>query len=411
MNRKLLLAFVCAAAPARAGSFHVGLANAVANEGAKIVNKAANLLPSCGGNFTLFNQFPVTDPSLASIEPLGHLFPPGHTFPSDHLYFHFNESFAAAQSVNLYAPSDGWIIQVVRADYTSGAPMGLSADYQVTFSPCQEVALTVGHVDFIPSFMANPAGPTSTQCSSFSEGGAPGAEAGTSCQINMQVPVKAGQIIGTGTIGDFGPLIDTRVSLSGFVDPSLQNLNRGFCPLNYFSAPVQTAYTALLGQNAGAVLTRRTIPPLCGTVVQDAAGTAQGDWFAPGATDANGLNNIALLHDNVFPSTAAFSIGQSMPAAFQGVNYVYPKTVADGTRINYDFNLVNDNQIYCYDTFEAFPQISSGLNPNMVGRIVLIRMTPSLTNLSIEVQNPGTNCATVGAASWAFTGAAVLFQR
>ena len=411
MKIKILLALVCAAAPARAGSFHVGLADAVAAEGVKIVNKAANPLPSCGGSFTLFTQFPVTDPNLASIEPLGHLFPPGHTLPSDHLYFNFNESSTTKLGINLYAPSDGWIIQVTRVEYTSGGPSGLNTDYHVTFSPCREVALTVMHVDFIPSFLANPAGPAPTQCSAFGEGSSPGSEQGTSCQVNMQVQVKAGQIIGTGTIGDFGPLEDTRVALSGFADPAAHELHRGFCPLNYFSAPIQTAYTALLGENSGAALTPRTTPPVCGTIVQDVPGTAQGDWFALGAPDANGLNNITLIHDNIFPSTAAFSIGQSMPAAFQGVSYVYPKTAADGTRINYDFNLVNDNRIYCYDTFESFPQASSGLNPNMVGRIVLIQMTPSLTNLSIEVQNPGINCAAVGAANWAFTGAAFLFQR
>lgn len=72
-----------------------------------------------------------------------------------------------------------------------------------------------------------------------------------------------------------------------------------------------------------------------------------------------------------------------------------PKTTVDGTRINYDFSLVTDNQIYCYDTLLIDFVFGAGsADPTYTGHIVLLQMTDaSLDTLKIELQNPGTNCA------------------
>jgi hypothetical protein len=372
-----LAAALAAAGPARAA--HFGLGSAVAARGAKVLDKAAPSLPSCGGNLTLFTQAPVTDPTLASINPLGHLIPPGHTFPSDHLYFNFNP--ATSGSVNFYAPSDGWVTQVTEAFTGSGPPTLFS----LAFNPCAEVTLNFLGVNGVVSTFTNPPGPSVTTCSSDGMN-YPGATG--SCVINMQVPVKAGQLLGTGPAStfDFGPLEDTRFSLTGFANPSRHDLNRGFCPLNYFTAGVQATYDALLGGNGNASFLARSTAPICGTIMQDVPGTAQGDWYFPGAPNMPDNPHLALVHDNISPSTATFSVGSSVPG-FAGGYSIFPKSARDGTRIDYDFNLVNDTQIYCYDGFQNV--FNSGLfSPNtlLAGRVALIQLSgSSLSVLTIEL--------------------------
>jgi hypothetical protein len=393
------------------GALRYGLGDAVARRSADLINKAGTvvgpngepLLPSCGSNMALFTTPPVTDPSWIAIEPLGHFAPPGHTFPSDHNYYDINASSTALLGVNQYAPADGWITQVITL-YGTG---NTSAGYVLTFSPCAEVTWNNMSVNTLAPALGNPASGSNTTCYSNGQN-FPGAVA--SCTTTLQLPVKAGQLLGTGGLVDFGPIVDTRMQIQGFIDPGRHNLNRGFCVLNYFVPSLQTTYTAMLGAMNGSTVVPRTIPPLCGTIMQDIPGTVQGDWYFPGAPNIPEDPHLALVHHNVVPSTGTFSCGTSIPA-FTGSHDFNPKTSADGTRINYDFGLVRDNQIYCYDTLlEDFNWGAGGPDPLMTGHIVLLQMSgSSLDTLKIEFQNPGTTCT--GAGTWAFTGAAVTFQR
>ena len=160
---------------------------------------------------------------------------------------------------------------------------------------------------------------------------------------------------------------------------------------------MKAAQEALLGINSGAVLIPRTAPPVCGTIMQDIPGTAQGDWYKPGASDIPEDPHLALIHDNVSPSTAVFSVGTSGPGP-TGAACIFPKSVADGTRINYDFNLVGaDGQIYCYEGF-YWGARTMGPIPALTGRIFLLQLVDS-ANLRVEMQGAGAaTCA--GAALW-----------
>jgi hypothetical protein len=414
MNKNWLVlaavAFLWTASLPPAQAFHVGLGNAVAFQGAKVVDKAANPLPSCGGQMALFTQLPITDSNLINLAPMGSQ--EGHVLPPDHMYFNF-PTFVTGEVT--HAPGNGWITQIVEATYpsTSAAPGGINPIYYFTFQPCAEVSLITGLGALSPALSA---ALTSgyTSCSSFGQnlGGANG-----SCVTNLQLPVHAGDALTIGVVPDFGALSDTRFTISGFANPSRHNLNRGFCPLNYF-APGVLPPSYATGYIAGSTPIPRTASPLCGTIVQDIPGTAQGDWYFPGSDTTPGQlqeeYQMALVHDAVYTSSEVFSVGNSntLPAVFQEKNFFQPKMVADGTRIEYDFGLVNDNQIYCYDTF-------GGLYPNFMftnnlsGYIALIQLTdPAKDTLQIDVQNPGgsANCTTT-AGTWAFTPAAVIFQR
>ncbi len=410
MKRSLLilsLSLTVGATPLSA-ALRFGLGSAVAKRSADLMNQAYQetgnngfpFLPSCGSKMALFTAPPVTDPTFVAINPIGHVFPPGHTFPADHGYFAFSGTSA---NVNLYAPGDGWVTQVI----TLSGSGNTSDGYVIQFSPCAEVKLGNLSLNTLAPVLATPSGLTKTTCSSDGQN-FPGAVA--SCVTNMQVPVKAGQFLGTGGLVDFGPIEDSRYQIAGFVNPARHDLNRGFCPLNYFAPSLQATYTAMLGAWNGTAFVPRTIPPLCGTIMQDLAGSAQGYWYYPGAPNIPENPHLALIHFNIDPATATFSVGTSIPNFAGGHDFI-PKTVADGTRINYDFKIVHDTQLYCYDSLliEFVAGVGSP-DPQLAGHLVLIQLSPSLDTLTIELQNPTTSC-TATAGNWAFTGNAVQFQR
>src|SRR4029077_6669243 len=121
----------------------------------------------------------------------------------------------------------------------------------------------------------------------------------------------------------------------------------------------------------------RTTPPVCGTIMQDIPGTVQGDWFFPGANYPPDDPHLALIHHSIAPSSATISCGSSVPG-LTGGHDLNVKTVADATRINYDWGLVNDTQIYCYDTLLIdFQNGEGGPDPNYTGQIVLMQMSGS----------------------------------
>lgn len=409
-NRAVMAVALAVLAPMPAPAFHIGLGNAAAAQGAKVVNKAnaeymevngviVPRLPSCGSTTALFTSPLVTDPSFISINPIGHVFPPGHTFPADHAYFGFTGTSAG---IDLFAPADGWITQITTLYGANHSSDGFVLD----FSPCAEVTLMNLTVDTLAPALAHASGKTT--CSDFG-GNFPGAVA--SCVTTLQWPVKAGDLLGTGGLVDFGPIVDQRSQLSGFVNAARHNVSRGFCPVNYFTPSLRATYTAMLGVNSGSTFIPRTAEPLCGTIVQDLAGTAQGDWFKPGADYPPDNAHLALIHHNVFPSTATFSSGTSIPG-FAGVWDFFPKTSADATRINYDFRLVNDTQLYCYDSFLFDVTGGAGsADPSLSGDILLLQLSgSSLDTLKIELQHPSSSCAAT-AGTWAFTSSAVTFQR
>jgi hypothetical protein len=413
--------------PARAVSFGVG--NAVAKQGANIVNKVVPPpLPSCGGNFQPFTQPPIADPNFLGLSPLGSQ--SDHILPPDHMYLNVYNNSDYGQK--LYAPSNGWVVQV-----TAG-----NGSYSVVFSPCAEVAISFMGLPTISAVLATAvaAAPSyDTACGQNTNDGP-----GTSCVTNLQFPVQAGQILGSGVFVDFGPLQDSRINLTGFANPSRHNLNRGFCPLSYFQANVLPASQWTTGDYIGGTYVNgsyepgtgtyvaRSTTPVCGTIVQDVPGTAQGDWYAPGSPNTQDASytdeteQMALVHDSVFWSTAVFSVGISdplYPLLPSGGGQTYkaffmPKTNPDGTfkndssRIDIDFSLVtSDGNIYCYDTLNIFdPEYSPNYN-TLSGYIILLQLI-DVNDLRIEAQNhsSGANCTTT-AGTWAFSPAAVVLQR
>ena len=150
---------------------------------------------------------------------------------------------------------------------------------------------------------------------------------------------------------------------------------------------VREALLPLLGGRGA----QRTVAPLCGTIMQDMVGTAQGRWFFDGSEHED--PHLALAHDNVDPGIGNLSIGTSLPGTPAGVYDFVPEPAG---RVNADFPRVTaDGTTWCYS-----PRVNRGLH-------FLVQLV-SASRLRIEGV-PGIGCG--DPAGWHFGTGAVEFAR
>jgi hypothetical protein len=187
-----------------------------------------------------------------------------------------------------------------------------------------------------------------------------------------------------------------RRSPLGFVNASRMGGDMPFgqnyvvCPVDYLPSTIRASIHNLFGEGTR----RRTAEPVCGTVMQDIPGTAQGRWFVNDNVD--GRLHLALVRDYIDPAIAVFSVGTSVPSL---PTNLYRFQTAGSGRLNLDFPLVRPgSQVFCY---EPTTQISAG------ARVVLIQLVTE-QRLRIEGRAGG-SCGP--AESWALSAAATEFAR
>lgn len=353
-------------------------------------------MPSCPSGAFLTTS-PVAINVLGSIAPLGNLNPSGHVFPSDHTYWAMAGGYHGA-SPAIVAPGNITIVQAGRQSNQTGN-QAMLYDYTLKFYACSDVMFYFYHISTLSPALLNEIG-------SFDKGcGTPYSTGGTNfvqCYVDVQIPVTAGTalgVLGTGGgsgISDFGAY-DARIASLAFVNPgrvigqSLQTV----CPIDYFVPAVADSLRSLLGGYGG---NRRTVAPICGTIMQDVANTAQGRWYFDATTMED--HHLALVHDNADPMLGVISMGTSVPSIPVST---YPFTPLPAGKVNADFSRVTaDGSIYCYQNSSQ-----TGLLYWQNSIHVLVQM-PTPTTLRIA----GASGATCGSdpAAWSMTGT-VLFQR
>ena len=93
-----------------------------------------------------------------------------------------------------------------------------------------------------------------------------------------------------------------------------------------------------------------------GPTNQDQSGTAQGLWYNPAQPARPEAPHLALVHDNVDPALAVFSVGASVPNLAPGVYSFAPEMSGKHNR---DFkDITVDGSEYCFD---SFPTLSRGV--------------------------------------------------
>jgi hypothetical protein len=353
-------------------------------------------LRTCAGDAVL-TQSPVPLSALEAIVPLGNLNPSGHVFPTDHLYLGTPPLADGSPPTAVVAPADIVIVSVGRQS-NSGGGRPASVDYTLHFYPCADVMFYFYHLTSLdPELLA--------RVGSFDGGCNPpyvtGGGTYQQCFASVTIALSAGAPIGamggpSGGSFDLGGH-DRRTAPLAYVAPGRTqggsgelSANHTICPIDYFVPAVADPMRALLGRRG----TRRTIEPVCGTVMQDRADTAQGRWYAGDAPMED--PHLALVHDNVDPTLGAFSVGTSIPDL---PSAVYAFTPAASGPKNADFGRVGaDGTVYCYDAPERW----------WGGRHILLRM-PTPTTLEIAAA-AGATCD-ADPAAWTVGGGATRFER
>jgi hypothetical protein len=355
-------------------------------------------LAACG-TAPILTASPAALTDLTDVVPLGNLNPGGHTFPTDHIYLIVPRVTGGSDPVTVPVVSPGEIRLTGIASSTSTQNGVTRADYSLYFFGCADVQFYFHHIQALAPSLAASIGPIDGDCNTHSTGGA----SFTRCNKGLDITLHARDPIGTaGGAGNFGfdlGAYDRRTPKLAFVNQSYPdfggnadwNTFHTVCPLDYFAADVKAALEAKLGSQGR----KRTIAPLCGTIMQDVANTAQGRWLKGSAVQEDA--HLALVHDNVDPTVGSISMGASVPSVPLGV-YKFTAATSPAGRVNADFNQVTaDGQIYCYG---GFTQFGSSLH-------VLVQLVTA-TSLKIEGMSGG---ACGSPSTWTFSAAAVTFAR
>jgi len=379
-------------------------------------NVAAEL-PSCGTGPT-YDFSPVildtaaVPPSMRDFQglvPLGNLNPPLHVYPTNHNYFYYrpdpSDSTLAVTST-LGLPSDAWITRIESEERVTA---GVSAfSYKVSFSACREVQSYYDHiVSLAPTLSAALAAAGPGLCEDY----VIGVSTSHTCGRDMKVFQPGGSAIGTvgglplSTIHavDFGSY-DARIPPLAFANPSRYLVSPdGFdglhavCGFGYFTPGLRTVFDGLMGTDDGGI--RRTMPPICGQIMQDQPGTAQGNWYNPAYTGHDDGPGLALVHDNINPTLPAISMGRSFASGgFPSGSYNFAPSSSGGVRRDF-LDVTNDGTVYCYDGLTSFG--------SPVGARLFIQLVDPST-LRVQPDNEP-NC---GSGPWDFSpGQYIDFER
>lgn len=312
-------------------------------------------LPNCTSD-SLYTVPPIPLNKIEHILPLGNINPGGHVTPTDHLYFvitrpNISGNDVHSEVVDLFAPGDMTIYSVGRQTQAQNGTV-INTDYFIRFSPCREVTGLFGHVS---SFFGSLANIDFPQCNPpYSTGGQ---ETYQQCTADVNLKVKAGEKIGAAG-GKLSAALDVNTYDERLPDPYITNPNHFYntkatCAINYFGPELQGKLRDLLGGHGPNKrgVARRTTEPVCGEIWQDKKGTLQGNWFygTSEQADQDSKRQMSLVHDNVDPSMAAFTVGGTIVE--QGISWNFAP--AHSGLINREFSeVIVGDTIYCYQPLE-----------------------------------------------------------
>ena len=183
---------------------------------------------------------------------------------------------------------------------------------------------------------------------------------------------EAGELYSSFDLG----LTDSRIPPLAFANPKhyFSDYRRTVCPIDYYEGEVKQKLLASFG---GFSSKKRTQEPVCGEIMQDKLGTAQGNWFIGDAKDGpkGWAKELALVHDNGDPTLGVISAGGLNGQAFR-----LQFDPAHSGYINREFSEIKPGKdIYCY------PAGAMGYGI-MAGQEVLLELTDD-THLKIELKS------------------------
>jgi len=207
-----------------------------------------NVAPSslCQGTNIIFDHAPVNLEETELLLPLG-LMTGGHVTPVDHHYF---QNFANLKDdIEVYSPGDGVITEI---QHMGGAPPG--KDYRIVIQHTCTISSIFIHIQVLAEKLAAQA---------------------PEDYSGVKIPVKAGEIIGWYKNNVDYNVVDSELTLPGFIIPLHYDGEPWKIHVpntyDYYNEPVKSK---LLAKSV------RTIEPRAGKIDYDIDGRLVGNWFA-----------------------------------------------------------------------------------------------------------------------------------
>lgn len=259
-----------------------------------------------------FSASPIDVKDILVIEPMGEL-REGHIIPGDHVGIEYKNS-PNSTPVKVFAPADGTIVTVERHPYSppSGYPQNVRHYHFYIVHSCKMFTGFVHLTEFAPEILA-----ASPELKKLND-----QNVAQFTNINVNIPVKAGQQIGTAwTFGLLGAVtVDLNHTNKGYLNPdSYKAENWRSHAVSLFDYLEESIKSQVFAKSP------RKSEPLGGKIDFDIEGKAVGGWFEEGSggfrdeTKDPGLcgnfpcpywdGHLALVYDFIDPSQLRVSIG------------------------------------------------------------------------------------------------------
>ncbi|MFC2142954.1 M23 family metallopeptidase [Candidatus Aenigmatarchaeota archaeon] len=330
-----------------------------------------NYVESCTDEPIMFDNTPADMDGVSFIIPMGSVHG-DHVSPTDHQYYTSQENAV----VDVYSPGDGTVIKISHMG-AFRADRFMMDDYHVIIQHTCGMSSVFIHVDDLSEKLAA-VGPTET-------GG----------HVYVDVPVEAGEIIGTYSGGLDYNVVDESVSIN-LINPDSYGYTYNHRlhitdPFNYFNEPVKSE---LIEKSL------RSEEPLGGTIDYDVDGTLAGVWFLKDSggwesfADPNSKywsGHLAIVYHHVDTEHIAISFGTYDDPENEGKQFGVKGNSPDPVEINtetgivkyelVEYNYYVNDQLWDGNTFVKNPDVR---NSDIVTDVVLFQLIDD-TTLKVEL--------------------------
>ncbi|MFC1944708.1 hypothetical protein ACFLX5_04390 [Chloroflexota bacterium] len=341
---------------------------------------------------TLFTASPLDIDNISTIVSLGNMNPPSHVFPTDHIYFYISrvEGSDRPDTVPLYAPGDLTVNTITASEHFNAG----FADYSINLQPCEHVIIILGHVSSLSAaiFGDTLSFENWTLENEYSTGG----ETYRRWREDCNIEVKAGQLLGTagGNPGQWA--LDVGVYDLRNTQNDVANPQRWSNSLYLHAVDPLVCFVDGTLLNRLLLLVNRELAEgdnlPYGSVLQDVPGTAQGCWFFSGISNTYPEDpHLALVHSNIYPNRAVFSVGTSIPNLDSATYEFLPKD--SGLLNNYFNEITPDGQIH-------------GFQVDRFDGVIILEMVDDDTIWIEALEYPH-----LDPSGWAFSDNKAIFER
>lgn len=366
-----------------------------------------------GCNSPALQMSPVKTENISTLMPLGSLVAGDHTYPTPHMYFYVkNDTLEGDIESPVHSPGNITVTGVSRRNYGMLGGRSNYTDYGITFNVCGKLQMYFIHLRSLVHPQLQQASQTQCKLAATQNPNE------SFCQIGgLNISLKVGEQIGTAgdkVAGVYGLDMGAR-DYSFYGGRAFSNPDRwcpggnqnifgrcyAVCPLDYLPQAERIHLSGLFSDGR----ITRTDEPRCGTVYQDFLGTAQGYWVGPGTDPTRTeLPQLFLGQGTLVSGYNVFVTGTSIPN-LPVRQYVFD--ARNSGRVNRAFNSIEDEQIYCFESFYwRESDLKNQVNP-MTGTILLLKLSNGGNNLSVEAQS----AQSCGNGPWTLTSNSVLFER